>query len=595
MKKKLAALIIALTALLPLKAQNIPQQLGYTQIYDFLQELAADRTVSLTTVCLPLSRDLIANTLLEAQQNSDKLTRRQQKDLDFYLNDLSLQLNTVPQKYQKRSARNINILNWTDGQRFSLQLLQPSFQYNSKNFKLRLQPILGMDIVASRKGAIINRTWGANLEIDIANHLTIWGSMRDHSYNGNHLNADLGLRPADARIQASGMLNLLPGAQYKEAAYGGDYSDSRYGIRAYTSWGHIGIEKECIQWGDARHGSLILSGRAPSFPMITMHAKPCKWFQFDYFHAWLISNVIDSTDYFVEELYTDSTSKRHYRPRSKYMAATMLTFTPVRGLDLSVGNSIIYAERTMNLAYLTPFAFYKSIDHAFTKGINTENQNSQMFVNISSRNIPHLHLYGSIYIDEINTARWKKSNPQHNLFGYKVGLELTNWPLKNVSLEGEFSRVNIACYTHSIKALTYTSNSYNLGSYLGDNSQDIYVALNVRPARSLYITASWTHATKYNTYQYVRRSIGEIIAQKPFDEKTWRNQIFEFKATYEPINNIYLRAQLQWNNAQGYDLTDKAPFSGETRLDAEGNLKRFTPAIYRGQNLTAILSLTFNM
>lgn len=593
MKKKLAALIIALTALLPLKAQNIPQQLGYTQIYDYLQELAADRTVSLTTVCLPLSRDLIATTLLEAQQNSDKLTRRQLKDLDFYLNDLSLQLNTVPQKYQKRSARNINILNWTDNQRFSLQLLQPSFQYNSKNFKLRLQPILGMDIIAGSHGSIINRTWGANLEIDIANHLSIWGSMRDHSYNGNHLHDPL--RPADARIQAPGMLNTLPGAQYKEAAYGGDYSDSRYGIRAYTSWGHIGIEKECIQWGDARHGSIILSGRAPSFPMITMHAKPCKWFQFDYFHAWLISNVIDSTDYFVEEYYTDSTSKRHYRPRSKYMAATMLTFTPVRGLDLSVGNSIIYAERNMNLAYLTPFAFYKSIDHAFTKGINTENQNSQMFVNISSRNIPHLHLYGSIYIDEINTARWKKSNPQHNLFGYKVGLELTNWPLKNVSLEGEFSRVNIACYTHSIKALTYTSNSYNLGSYLGDNSQDIYVALNYRPARSLYLTASWTHATKYNTYSYVRRSIGEIIAQKPFDEKAWRNQIVELKATYEPINNIYLRAQLQWNNAQGYDLTNKAPFSGETRLDAEGNLKRFTPAIYRGQNLTAILSLTFNM
>ncbi|MDO4191132.1 MAG: hypothetical protein Q4D14_05555, partial [Bacteroidales bacterium] len=354
-KNALLLLIMLIVGFTTTYAQNIPQHLSYTQVYDFIDELVNDGIIEMTTVCRPYSRTLIAQKLEEAQANSDKLSQRQQKDLAFYLNDLALQRNTVPQKFVKNDAGNINILNWTDKNKFSLSLLQPSFQYNSSNFKMRIQPILGMEIIGNSKGAIINRKWGANLEIDIAKHISIWGSLRDNSYNGNRLKETEGLRPTDAKINASKYLNTLPGAEYKEANYGADYSDSRYGIRAYTWWGHIGIEKDNIQWGDAKHSSIILSGRAPSFPMITMQAKPCSWFQFDYFHAWLISNVIDSTDYFIEEHYTDTESKIHYRPRSKYMAATMLTFTPVKKLDLSIGNSIVYAEKTVNLAYFTPF------------------------------------------------------------------------------------------------------------------------------------------------------------------------------------------------------------------------------------------------
>ena len=130
-----------------------------------------------------------------------------------------------------------------------------------------------------------------------------------------------------------------------------------------------------------------------------------KWFELNYFHGWLISNVADSTNF-----YTDNTNRIYYRPANKFMAANMFTFTPLPRLKVSFGNSIIYAERNIQAGYLIPIAFYKSIDHLLTKGTGTENQNSQVYFNISSRNIKHLHLFASVLFDEVSFSRFLPDN-----------------------------------------------------------------------------------------------------------------------------------------------------------------------------------------
>lgn len=585
MKKVLFAAFSALFCL-GISAQDIPENLSYTQIYDFIDELAIDRVISINSVVKPYSRDFIAQKLREAQAADSLLTKRQRDEVAFYLNDYALECDTVPK----------NIVSWTDKKTFALSLLQPSFHYNNKHFKARITPILGMDLIGGKKGLLMKRWFGAELQMDIVNHVSVWGSYRDQSFNGNYLNKSFFPNSNDrmwaARVARPSFLNQLPGCEYKEANYGGDYSDLRGGIKAYTWWGSIGLVKDVIEWGDNYNGSNIISGHAPSFPMITLNLKPCKWFELNYIHGWLVSNVLDSTNYFVEQHYTDSTSKIHYRPANKFIAANMLTFTPIAGLNLSVGNSIVYSENNVQAAYFIPVAFYKSIDHLLTKGVGVENQNSQLFFNVSSRNIKHLHLYGSIYIDEVSWSRLKKNNPQQNPISYKVGFNMSNWPLKNLSLQGEFTRTNIINYKHSIDVLAFSSNSYNLGHYLGDNSQDIYVALNYKPVRSLNLNLSYTNATKFNDYQYVRRKIGEAIAQKPFAEKTWQNNVVAFDAIYEVVNNAYAHINIQWNNAQGFEPTSE-PISSENRLTAQGYLDKFSPKLYQGQNWTFTAGFSF--
>ena len=579
-------------------AQDIPQNISYTRVYEFIDELATDRVITVFSTVKPYSRNFIAEKLKEASNNTEKMSKRQIAEIEFFMRDYALELDTMPKA----------ILNWTDKKTFSLSLLQPAFHYKNKIFKARITPILGMDLIMNSKGLITKRAWGAEFQADIVNHISVWGSIRDLSFNGNRLKESVFsskrygalLNPSPS---ASGQLGLGYPIQFLTNSfgyeydlnnnYGGDFTESRGGIKIYADWGSIGLVKDNIVWGDNNYCSNIISGNAPSFPMITLNLKPCKWFELNYIHGFLVSNVLDSSYYYTDTQHENNLVP-NYRPKNKYIAANLLTIKPIRGLDFSFGNSIIYAERSVQAAYLIPIAFYKGLDKVLTRGVRTENQNSQIFLNISSRNIKHLHLYASIYFDEIQFKRFKRKNPSNNPFSYKVGFNVTNFPLKNLAFAGEFTRTNIINYKHSIEELTWASNGINLGHYLGDNSQDIYFALHYKPIKGLNMKAYFVNSTKYRDFDYFNGNIGAIISQKPFNQKSWTNQILALNVVYEPFNNIYAHINLQYNNAKGYDLTaNSGAVEGENCLTAQQFLDKFTPKFYQGKNITFTCGLTF--
>lgn len=580
----------------PTRAQAIPVPMQYTEVYDYIDELITDGVITRQTAVRPYTRKQVTDMLVEAQQADSILNRRQKKDLAFYLNVFALERDTI----------STNFVQYTDRRTFNLSLANPQFSYLTKNklFKMSIEPILGMDLYGSKKGLIIKRWWGADLKMDIAHHVSIWGSLRDISYNGTAALSDKYFANDYAKIDGAkitkpGYLNNLAGVQYKEANYGGDFSDSKGGISLYSWWGSIALQRENIRWGDSYHCSNILSGRNPAVPMLLLQLTPCRWFQFDYFHAWLVSNVLDSTNYYVENTTTGGTYK-HYRPANKFMAANMFTFTPIKYVSFSFGNSIVYAERNVQAAYFIPFAFYKSLDHLLTKGLSVENQNSQLFGSLSVRPWDHIQLYTSIYVDEFKLARLKKSNPENNLVSYLVGFNWSGWPLTGLSLKGEFMRSYIACYTHSINVLTWTSNGYNMGHYMGDNAQSIYVELAYRPIRGMRLKLTYTNDTKFNSYAYLRRGgkdggISQTIAQKPFDKAIYRNDEVALDGIYEVHPNMYLRVNLTYNNARGYDNLEQTIVSEDAgeKCTAQYYLNKFCPAYYQGHNFTAVVGFSF--
>jgi len=564
--KKIFLSVLFAFAIITTYAQDIPEHVSYTRIYDYLDELANDGVIELNSVVKPYARTFIAGKLLEAQTHKDQLNKRQQADLKFFLNEFALEQNKLPESQ----------LTFKKNDLLTASLLQPAFNYKDTIFRARITPILGMDITHNSNGTITKRWYGADLQTTIGKHLSIYGSLRDISING-----DLLSRP--------GYLNDLPGYVYKEASGGGDYSDSRGGIKYAWNWGSVGVVKDNVIWGDNYHGSNILSGRAPSFPMLTLHLKPTKWFEFQYFHGWLVSNVVDSTRYYVNNL-----GAKEFRMSNKFIAANMFTFTPVRGLDLSVGNSIIYAEETVQPVYFIPFAFYKSIDHTLTKGLGLENQNSQVFMNFSSRNIKHLHLFTSIFIDDLMWSRFTSSNTERNPISFKVGAELSNFPIDNLSLIGEFTQTNIITYKHFVPALTWASNGYNLGSYLGDNSREIYLAMTYKPIRGLDLSLSYVNAKHGNEYNYINENdiIKPILSQPVLKDVTWSNNTVGLNAQYEIVNNAYAILNVSFSDIKGYNLTTTA-LAGEVRETAQGYLDLYTPAYLQGKNTTVTLGFSF--
>lgn len=565
---KIRFCIILLVASVSAMAQDIPLNIAYTRVYDYLDEMASAHVIEINSSVKPYSRQFIAAKLLEIQSKESDLNSRQKKELHFLLNEFSQEMSTLPDGHVKL---------WKNDKTIAT-LFPPSIHYKDTLFRARILPLLALNTSYNSSGLTIKRWIGAEFNAMIGNHLSIYGSLRDISNYGDTLSSYR-------------FLNNEPGYEYKEASYGGDFSDSRGGIKLSNSWGSVGLVKDNPQWGDSYLSSNIISGRAPSFPMIILHLKPVSWFELNYFHGWLISNVYDSLNY-----YTDLNGKQFARPHNKFMAANMFTFRPFKNMNISFGNSIIYAESNIQPAYLIPIAFYKSMDHLLTKGIGAENQNSQFFVNVSSRNIKNIHLYGSMFVDELSFSRLLPDNKEHNPVSWKGGINLSNFLIQNLSTTVEYTKTTMLTYKH-IPLLTYASNSYNLGHYMGDNSREFYFSTTYKPFRGLDIKLTYIDAAHGNEYQFIRR-VGnldvskQIISQEVMKDLTWTSRTAGLTVKYEIFNNTFCNLGIVYADIQAYDPVSAAT-PGELRLTKEEYLKMFTPKSLYGEKMTFSAGINF--
>jgi hypothetical protein len=234
----------------------------------------------------------------------------------------------------------------------------------------------------------------------------------------------------------------------------------------------------------------------------------------------------------------------------------MFTFIPFKNLHVSAGNSIVYDYETPNPAYLIPLLFYKSVDHSLSDGI--DNMNSQLFFDISSRQIKHLHLYTTWFIDELSVSRFTKKN-EWNYFSYKAGFRLDDLPVSNLSLTTEFTYTYPLTFQHYVPTLTFQNAGYNLGYYLKDNSREIYVALDYRPLRTLDINLSFLDAIRGPDYNELG---GSNVGNPPMAFIQWHNTSYGIKASYQIINDLYTWISFTSGNITGDARWSPAYFFG---------------------------------
>jgi hypothetical protein len=216
----------------------------------------------------------------------------------------------------------------------------------------------------------------------------------------------------------------------------------------------------------------------------------------------------------------------------------MYTVTPWKRLNISVGNSVVYSDMNPHPSYFIPFFFYKSVDHSTGgggSGGNNRGQNAQMFFNLSSRQIKHLHLYASVFIDEISFGNMFNSEKQSNLLSFKAGLRLTNPFKAPVSLILEYTRNNPIVYRHHVPSTSFEHNSFNMGHYLGDNAHEYYVGLKTRPMSRLRADLGFTFAQKGPTIPYNSGADGKGLEFMEYIQ--WEGMAIEFRTSYEFIHD----------------------------------------------------------
>lgn len=540
-----------------LMAQEVPEHISRKDIYEFIDELANLHAISVNTVAKPFSRLQIAELLIEAAASDVDLNKRQKAELDFYLGIYTPDINggDTTQYYFHELFRKDLTFSFPRG-RYDL------FHKRDGIFRLTLNPILGYENISSGGNSMFHR----------------WNGLEAYAYAGEHFGFYANLRDNTESIRLTDpdyMVNQT-GANYKPRGDGGDYSEMRGGITYSWDWGSIALEKDHFTWGNNYHGANIFSGHQPSFALLDLKMHPADWFEFRYVHGWLVSEVIDSARSWSYINSYGSGQRQVFI--GKYLAANMLSVRPFKHTWLSIGNSIIYSDIGFHPAYLMPLGFFKSIDHTYNgTGSNYLGHNSQMFFDLSVREIPRTHLFMTVYVDEISFSNMWDKDKHSNFYSAKAGLRLSGLPVMNTGATIEYTRTNPLAFRHNMPVTTFESNNYILGHYLKDNAEELYMAFYWKPVRNLRCEAFYNKARKGPDYN----AIGGDIKGLPFiSDEVWSLRTLGIDISYQLFNNVNLSVGYANHKIGGSDPDASAVYLPSTIYD-KGNQFKFSVGISR--------------
>lgn len=511
----------------------------YKDIYDFLSRLSAKGVIEYNDEMRPLPRKYLAEKLIEAEKNASLLTEVEKEDLQFYKKDFYHELLFINNESNKK---NLNSFGKDPAGRWRF------FSYGDNTFKLNAGLILGYSI-GSLDNEKATHLWnGVYTYGYLSNNIGFSFDFRDNTEAGKTIDKEKSFTPVTG-VNARSNDNIY---DYPDDKL--EYSETKGAVAVGWNWGSLAVGKEFLEWGYGESGLLVLSQKAPSFPFIRLDVNPVEWFGFNYFHAWLSSDVLDSSSFY----YTSSGGER-FSYREKYIASHSLFIRPIRGLKISVGESIVYSDK-LEMIYFIPVIFFRSADHLISRQSNAAGGNSQFFMSVSSRNhLKNTHLYGSLFIDELTISGFFNSDKQRNQFGFSLGASIVDLPIDNLTLTAEYTKIYPFVYGHFNQTQTYTDASYVMGDWIGNNADQIYGSIKYRFLRGLE-AKFWT--------RYIRKGEPGSIEdqykqpQRPFLFGLRTNYTyFGTSVKYEYLHDLFFRIRYQFTKIStelsNHSFTDK--------------------------------------
>jgi hypothetical protein len=514
-----------------------------TEAQAYLARMAQKGFIQLHDIIQPIERTKIANALIQLNQQKENLTAIELKELQFYL-----------QEYNQDLA--VDSLKKNEIGFFVKDAYQRPrmFYIHTKDFTMNLDPNVstnfiggtGLNITQVSNGlnlwGKVGKKWGYQLQYKDVTEL---GSVRNF-YTVNKLD----FRRQDAKTGI-----ILVGLNDDKKI---NHSDIRATINYSFKNGSISFGKDQIVWGYGENGRIVLSDRAPSFPLIRMDYNPIKWLRFNYFHGWLNSEIVDSTKTYPTYNGGVSGDVRIIN-RQKFIASHTLQFNLKKGLDLAIGESIIYSDQ-IDPGFLLPINLFKIYDNNKSNYLINAGSNGQYFLQLSSRNqVKNTHFYGSLFIDEIRLASVFNKSKSRNQLGYTLGASVTDYFTPYLTLGAEYTRVNPFVYNNLIPAQAYTQFNYPLGDWMGSNfhRKMIFARYNYLPKLKFYTRIQFMNkggeGSVYDQYN------AEPQPKFLSDYEQTRTDFF-FQASYEWINNLYFRSSFEYidnKNTRGNGFRNK--------------------------------------
>jgi hypothetical protein len=404
----------------------------------------------------------------------------------------------------------------------------------SQPFQFNIAPILQGSINASdANNYFIARATGVQLWASLGKRWGFQAYYRDVFENGEGIDFERAFTPNPGIVKVTN-----PTAKTL------NYADVRASVHYNWNSGALSIGKEQYVVGYGINGNLINSTKAPSFPYLRLQQKILKWLSFEYTHAVLSSGLIDTPNsYRVDN--GGVFGGQRFKPVPKYYVNHSVLINLMKGLQLQVGESVIYSDK-IQPGYWLPLMFFKAWDQYVSGNNLNAGANTQVYGQISSRNqLKNTHLYATLFIDEVSPQVIFNSAKSRNQLGFNLGGSITDIPgLPYVTLNAEYTRINPFVYQNLLPAQDYTNNGYVMGDWMGSNADRLIGEIKYTPLPRLRFTLR---------HEMLRKGGANSVEQQYFAQpqpKFLNNLQFKQQQTmgrvvYEWKQNLYFHAMAE--------------------------------------------------
>jgi hypothetical protein len=306
----------------------------------------------------------------------------------------------------------------------------------------------------------------------------------------------------------------------------------------------IGRDRRITGFGEEKY---LLSDGIPPMDYFSFDIN-YSIFSFSYLHGKLLGSFSAIVDSVQGEIKTVT---------DKFYVYHRFGFNFSKHFSLGAGEAVIYSRRGLDLSYLNPFNYFKSVEHS-----NQDRDNSLLFIDVSNNSIRGIKLHAAVLIDDLdfgkigngwygNQTLWSLSLFSTNFYQY--------FPM---DLSLQYLRIEPYFYTHRIIENNFTSEDYPVGASMQPNSHSISASVSLQPYYRFKLGLGFQYAihganeTDENGNVIVNHggdiSVGYRLNDAEYikfldGEKEYFRSV-KFLIRYEPVNNYFVILNLQYHN-----------------------------------------------
>ena len=439
---------LTLTTLAHSQIENVPVS---NPVYDFLVRFEIRGMLeNFSSSMLPLERREITNALSRINEHYAELSENEKAVLKRYLKEFGMNDNS-PATLFRSGSDSIQVLSkhfFDDRQRFV-------YHYADAENNVSLAPLASLtEIVRSGNGNTDNVLFG-NIGF------RLYGSLSEHfgyilqATNGTVLSGNKDIALQDEHLSRS--------IKFTELKSDFDFTESD--VRFAYKWFYASIGRMTRLWGSGISNSVYLSSNAPVFAAVDLGVK-FTGFEYRFSTGGLLETYSDSTKVGFNAVVPQ-----------KYTAMHRFAVRPKWG-EIGLWEGIIYSKRNIDLEYLNPLSFFKSVEHSLR-----DRDNSLMGADITLRPFKRVELKGTFILDDVIFGK-----VGDHYWSNKYAWNLGAWYSPDMPLDFglEYARVEPYAFSHFDSLNCYSNDGRLLGLGMDPNSEKYSL-----------VVRYWMHGGKY--------------------------------------------------------------------------------------------------